>query len=589
MDAAGAPRWAHYAPGLHTLLHYDRGWLRGDLLAGITVAAYLIPQVMAYAEIAGLPPIVGLWAILTPLLVYALLGSSRQLSVGPESTTALMTAAGLGALLGAAGGTPRWSEVAALMAIAVGLVCLVGWLFRLGFLANLLSRPVLVGYMAGIAVLMITSQLGKVTGLSITGATVAAEWWSLLTQLGSIHVPTAVLAASVGAALVAFRHWLPTWPGPLICMLAAAGCVYWFGLTALGIHVIGPVPQGLPSPRIPRLDDLSVLSLLPYALGIAVVGYSDNVLTGRAFADKRKQSIDSNQELLALGAANVVNGFSNGFPVSSSGSRTVIGDAMGSRTQLYSLVCLVMVVAALLVLGPVLAWFPSAALGALVIYAACRLIDWAELRRIARFRRSELFLALATTAAVLIFGVLAGIGLAIALSVLDLIRRIASPHDGVLGYVPGMAGMHDVDDYPSATQVPGLVVYRYDSPLFFANAENFLTRAMEAVDAAQPECRWFVLNAEANVEVDLTSVDTLQTLRERLAARGITFAMARVKMELREQLEAAGFVQLVGEQFIFPTLPTAVEAYARWYRARTGQAPPGLPAPPVAEPSEGQI
>ena len=589
MEAAGAPRWAQFAPGLHTLLHYDRGWLRGDLLAGITVAAYLIPQVMAYAEIAGLPPIVGLWAILTPLLVYALLGSSRQLSVGPESTTALMTAAGLGALLGAAGGTARWSEVAALMAITVGLVCLVGWLFRLGFLANLLSRPVLVGYMAGIAGLMITSQLGKVTGLSLSGATVAAEWWSLLTQLGNIHVPTAVLAASVGAALVAFRHWLPTWPGPLICMLAAAGCVYWFGLTALGIQVIGPVPQGLPSPRIPRLDDLSVLSLLPYALGIAVVGYSDNVLTGRAFADKRKQSIDSNQELLALGAANVVNGFSNGFPVSSSGSRTVIGDAMGSRTQLYSLVCLAMVVAALLVLGPVLAWFPSAALGALVIYAACRLIDWAELRRIARFRRSELFLALATTAAVLIFGVLAGIGLAIALSVLDLIRRIASPHDGVLGYVPGMAGMHDVDDYPAATQVPGLVVYRYDSPLFFANAENFLTRAMEAVDAAQPECRWFVLNAEANVEVDLTSVDTLQALRERLAARGITFAMARVKMELREQLEAAGFVQLVGEEQIFPTLPTAVEAYASWYRERTGHAPPGLPAPPVAGPSEGQI
>jgi len=589
MEAAGAPRLAQFAPGLHTLLHYERGWLRGDLLAGVTVAAYLIPQVMAYAEIAGLAPIVGLWAILTPLLVYALLGSSRQLSVGPESTTALMTGAGLGALLGAAGGSERWSEVAALMAIAVGLVCLVGWLFRLGFLANLLSRPVLVGYLAGIAVLMITSQLGKVPGLSLTGETVAAVWWSLLTQLAEVHLPTVLLAASVGAALVAFRHWRPTWPGPLICMLAAAGCVYWFGLTAVGIQVIGPVPQGLPSPRVPRLDDLPVISLFPYALGIAVVGYSDNVLTARAFADKRKQSIDSNQELLALGTANVLNGFTNGFPVSSSGSRTVIGDAMGSRTQLHSLVCLAMVVAALLVLGPVLAWFPSAALGALVIYAACRLIDGAELRRIARFRRSELFLALATTAAVLVVGVLGGIGLAIALSVLDLIRRIASPHDGVLGYVPGLAGMHDVDDYPSATQVPGLVVYRYDSPLFFANAENFLTRAMSAVDAAQPECRWFVLNAEANVEVDLTSVDTLEALRERLAARDITFAMARVKFELREQLEAAGFVQLVGQQFIFPTLPTAVDAYARWYRAETGQAPPGLPAPPDAGPPEGQM
>ena len=590
MDAGEPPRWARYAPGLQTLLTYDRTWLRGDLLAGVTVAAYLIPQVMAYAEIAGLPPIAGLWAILAPLAVYALLGSSRQLSIGPESTTALMTAAGLGALLGAAGGTDRWSQVAALMATAVGLVCLLGWLFKLGFLANLLSRPVLVGYMAGIAVLMITSQLGKVTGLKVSGDAVWESWWSLLRQLGAVHLPTLVLAAVLGAALVAFRHWLPNWPGPLICMLVAAGCVYWFGLDRLGIRIIGEVPQGLPTPRVPRLDDVAVLTLLPYALGIAVVGYSDNVLTARAFAAKRKESLDSNQELLALGVANVVNGFTNGFPVSSSGSRTVIGDAMGSRTQLYSLVCLAMVAAALLVLGPVLAWFPAAALGALVIYAAFRLIDLAELRRIARFRRSELFLALATTAGVLAFDVLGGIGLAVGLSVLDLIRRIASPHDGVLGYVPGLAGMHDVDDYPTAVQVPGLVVYRYDSPLFFANAEDFLTRALAASDNAEPQCHWFVLNAEAIIEVDLTSVDTLEALREAMASRGITFAIARVKFELRDQLMAAGFAQRVGEGLIFATLPTAVDAYARWYRAEKGQAPPGLPvSPPEPGSSDGQI
>jgi sulfate permease, SulP family len=367
-------------------------------------------------------------------------------------------------------------------------------------------------------------------------------------------------------------------------MFAAAGCVYFFGLDQLGIAVIGEVPQGLPAPRIPRLDDLAVLTLLPYALGIAVVGYSDNVLTGRVFAAKRNEKLDDNQELLALGAANVLNGFTNGFPVSYSGSRTVIGDAMGSRTQLYSLVCLAMVVAALLVLGPVLAWFPTAALGALVIYAAIRLIDVAELRRIARFRRSELFLALATTVGVLAFDVLGGIGLAVGLSVLDLIRRIANPHDGILGYVPGMAGMHDVDDYPNAVQVPGLVVYRYDSPLFFANADDFLTRALAAVDAAEPDCKWFVLNAEAVVEVDLTSVDTLESLRETLAGRDITFALARVKFELQEQLATVGFAQRVGEDLIFPTLPTAVAAYARWYHDRTGETPPGMQLPPTAPP-----
>lgn len=588
MEAEPAPRWARHAPGLYVLRHYDRSWLRGDLLAGITVAAYLIPQVMAYAEIADLPPIAGLWAILAPLAVYAVLGSSRQLSIGPESTTALMTAAGLGALLGAAGGTDRWSQVAALMAIAVGLVCLVGWLFRLGFLANLLSRPVLVGYMAGIAVLMITSQLGKVTGLTVEGDTTATEWLSFVTQVADAQLPTLLLAAGVFAALVMFRRWAPTWPGPLICMLVAAGCVYWFGLDRLGIGIIGEVPQGLPAPRVPWVDDLDVLALLPYALGIAVVGYSDNVLTARAFAGKRRQSIDSNQELLALGTANLLTGLANGFPVSSSGSRTVIGDAVGSRTQLYSLVCLAMVLAALVVLGPVLAWFPTAALGALVIYAAIRLIDVAELRRIARFRRSELYLALATTMGVLVFGVLGGIGLAIGLSVLDLIRRIASPHDGVLGYVPGLAGMHDVDDYPNVVQVPGLVVYRYDSPLFFANAENFLTRAMRSVQRAEPGCEWFVLNAEANVEVDLTSVDTLESLRSALAARGIRFAMARVKHELLQQLESAGFVDKVGKEFIFATLPTAVAAYADWYRQTKGEVLPGIPpAPPQAGAADG--
>ncbi len=581
MDAGGAPRWAGFAPGLYTLLHYRRGWLRGDLLAGITVAAYLIPQVMAYAEIAGLPPIAGLWAILAPLAVYALLGSSTQLSIGPESTTALMTAAGVGALIGAAGGTGRWSEVAALMAVAVGLICLVGWIFRLGFLANLLSRPVLVGYMAGIAVLMITSQFGKVTKLSIAGDQPWTQLLSLVSQLGAAHLPTVLLAVCVGAGLVAFRHWLPTWPGPLICMLAAAGCVRLFDLEALGVQVIGAVPQGLPAPRVPALDDLALLTLLPYALGIAVVGYTDNVLTARAFATRRKERVDSNQELLALGAANLANGFANGFPVSSSGSRTAIGDAMGSRSQLYSLVCLVFVVGTLLVLGPVLAGFPTAALGALVIYAAIRLIDVAELKRIARFRRSELFLAIATTLGVLVFDVLGGIGLAVGLSVLDLIRRIASPHDGILGYVPGLAGMHDVDDYPGAVQVPGLVVYRYDSPLFFANADDFLTRASAAVSDAQPRCRWFVLNAEANIEVDLTSVDALEALREQLDAQGITFALARVKSELLEQLEAAGFVERVGRELIFPTLPTAVGAYAAWHFAETGELPPGAPPPPT--------
>lgn len=573
---APSRRWERLLPGIAVLREYEWPWLRGDLLAGLTVAAYLIPQVMAYADIAGLAPVAGLWAILAPIAIYAVFGASRQLSIGPESTTALMTAVAVGAMVGQAG-ADRYAEVCALLAIAVGVVCLAGWVARLGFLANLLSRPVLVGYLVGVAVLMIVSQLGKVSGIAPEEGHPLYAAWSVLVRLPVAHLPTLALALVALAALYLLRWWRPRWPGPLLVLLASAAAVAAFGLQAYGVRTIGEVPQGLPGFRVPDLADLSLWALMPAALGIAIVGYSDNVLTARAFAATKRQRVDADQELLALGLANVSSGLFHGFPVSSSSSRTVIGDAVGSRTQVYSLVALGCVVATLLVAGPILAGFPTAALGALVIYAATRLIDLAEIARIARFRYSELVLSLATAVAVVAFDVLTGIGLAIALSLLDVIRRMSHPHDGVLGYVPGVAGMHDVEDYPQATQVPGLVVYRYDSPLFFGNAENFLSRALEAVRDAAGPVHWFVLNAEANVEIDLTAVDTLELLREALVSRGVTFALARVKQETRDELAAAGFVARVGQDHVFATLPTAVAAYARWHRDRFGEFPDGIP------------
>ena len=573
----GDPKgWEKYLPGVAVLRRYEKSWLRGDLLAGVTVAAYLVPQVMAYADIAGLPAVVGLWATIAPLLIYAVLGASRQLSIGPESTTALMTAAGVGALVSAAG-PERYADVAAILAIAVGLVCLMGWLMRLGFLAALLSRPVLIGYLVGIAVLMITSQFGKVTKLDVEGDSPYEETRSLLSQITGAHLPTVIVALVVLVLLFTMYRLAPRLPGPLIVLLLAAAVVAIFDLERQGLDTIGAVPAGLPAPRLPSLGDLEIWTLLPYAVGIAVVGYSDNVLIGRAFAAKRRERIDATQELLALGAANIGAGLTQGFPVSSSGSRTVLGDATGSRTQVHSLVALLCVVVVLLFAGPVLATFPQAALGALVIYAAIRLIDIAEIRRIARFRWSELALMAIAAISVVAFGVLVGIGIAIALSILNLIRRMSHPHDGILGYPPGVAGMHDIEDYPDAIQVEGLVVYRYDSPLFFGNAENFLGRATESVDDAEQPVRWFLLNAESNVEVDLTAVDTLELLRESLEARGIEFAMARVKQDLRDQLDAAEFSQKVGDNRIFATLPTAVRAYARWYRTEFGRLPEGVP------------
>jgi sulfate permease, SulP family len=561
-----------YLPGISVLRGYQRSWLRGDLLAGVTVAAYMVPQVMAYAEVAGLPAITGLWAAVAPLVAYAILGSSRQLSVGPESSTALITATAVGVLV--AGDQQNYAGTAAALALAVGAICLICWLARLGFLANLLSHPVLIGYMAGIAGLMIVSQLGKVSGIAVEGDSVLSELRSFVTHLGEAHLPTVLVATGTFVLLVALQRLLPRWPGPLIAMVLAAVAVAVLDVDQMGVKTIGPVPRGLPPAAIPDFSTIDLGTLLPAALGVTIVAYTDNVVTGRAFAARRREVIDARQEFLALGAANLGAGLFSGFPVSSSGSRTVIGDAVGSRTQLYSLVTAAIVLLTMLFLGPVLATFPLAALGALVVFAALRLIDFAELRRIARFRRSELFLALATTAAVLIFDVLYGIAVAVALSILDLLRRIARPHDGILGYVPGLAGMHDIDDYATGRQVPGLLVYRYDAPLFFANAEDFKRRALASVDAADPPVEWFLLNAEANTEVDLTAVDALEEVRRTLAGRGIVFALARVKFELREILASAGFIDRIGEDKVFMTLPTAVEAYQQWYAARTGSDTP---------------
>ncbi len=572
--------WRKWLPGLAVLTAYDRRWLRPDIIAGLTVSAYLVPQVMAYAEIAGLPPVVGLWATLGPMLAYAVLGTSRQLSVGPESTTALMTAVAIVTLAGEVDGQRR-AEVAALLALAVGVVFGIGWVARLGFLANLLSKPVLVGYLAGIGLLMVVSQYATLTKLTISGDNLWSETWSLLTQWRQIHLPTLALALCVAACLFALNRWAPRWPGPLLVMLASAAAVALAGLTGWGIEVVGEIPRSLPSPVLPALGDIDLLRLGTAAIGIAVVAYSDVILTGRSFAARHNQRVDANAELLAMSAGNLINGVFGGLPSSASASRTVIGDAVGSRTQLHSLVAAGLLIGAIFLFGPVLAAFPQAALAGLVVYAGLRLVDLAELRRIARFRRSELMLALITFVAVLATGLLVGIGIAVALSLLDLIRRIVHPHDGVLGFVPGLAGMHDVDDYPRSTLIPGLLVYRYDSPLFFANAEDFRSRALAEVDRASGPVRWFLLNAEANVEVDLTAVDALEDLRQALAERGIVFALARVKSEVRAELEATGLVERIGPELIFATLPTAVAAYREWQEraeSSTGAGGDGTPS-----------
>jgi len=550
--------------GFLRLLRYQRRDLRGDAMAAITVTAYLIPQVMAYASLAGVPPQTGLAVIVVTMVIYALIGSSRLLSVGPESTTALMTAAVLAPL--ALGDATRYIALAATMALLVGLYALLAGVLRIGFIGDLLSRPVLIGYLSGVAVIMIVSQIGKVSGVDVAGQSIIEDVRSFATNLASsgAHLPTVAIGASVTIALLVLTPRFRRIPIPLIVMLAATAVVAIFDLTSEGVQTVGRVSADNLAVGLPSLasDDLVIL-LLP-ALGIFIVGYTDNVLTARAFASRSGQRIHNNQEFLGLGAANIGSSLVGGFPVSSSASRTVIAEASGARTQGYSIIAAALVVVSVLAFSDVISAFPTAALGGVVVYAAIRLIDIAEFRRLWAFRRREFFIAVAAVVGVLVFDILYGVLAAIALSVVELLTRVARPHAAVLGQAEGVAGWHDIDDYPTATQIPGLLVFRYDSPLFFANAEDFSRRCRAAIDAADPQPQWFLLNMEGNTEVDITGLDALEEVRAHCADRGIVMTLDHVKSEVWAQLERHGVGQRIGRQLVFPTHPTAVAAYERW-------------------------
>lgn len=537
-----------------------RGWVRADLLAAATVTAYLVPQVMAYAELAGLPAQTGLWAALGALGLYAVVGSSPQLSVGPESTTALLTAAAIAA-------SPVGREDPAAFAVALALVvaalCALAWAVRLSVLAELLSRPVLVGYLAGVGIAMIVSQLGRISGIPGAGPSSWERISHTARHLDDAHLPTVALGLVTLVAMLLVAAAYPRAPVALMGLVGATAAAALLDLADRGVGLVGAIPSGIPVPGLPDVDtDLLAAAVVP-ALGIAVVGYSDNVLTARAFAEKGGHRIDARRELLGLGLANLGSALMRGFPVSSSGSRTAIVHSMGARTRATGLFTLACTAVALVVFRPVLEDFPSAALGAVVVYAALQLIRVQEFRRLARFRTSELVIALVTAAAVAAVGVLQAVLVAIGLSLLDLLRRVARPHDAVLGFVDGVAGMHDVTVHPDARVVPGLVVYRYDSPLFFANAEDFRTRALDVVrtHGADTPVRWLLINAEAISDIDGTAVDALESLRRELDAQGVVLAVARLEHAVRLLLERAGFVDRIGSDRVFPTLPTAVDAY----------------------------
>lgn len=545
---------AKWLPGLSGL----RPFSRTNLLAGLTVTAYLVPQVMAYAVIAGLSPVQGLWSALIALPLYALLGTSRWLSFGPESSVAVMTAAVIAPVVTAGRAEP--AAVAAALAVAVGVVGLVATALRLSFVADLLSRPILVGYMAGIAVLMINSQLDKVLGATTAQADSVFEHLWLLTN-ASIAWPAVVIAVVVLVAMFVLSR---TRLKPFAALLAlAAGVVAGSVLAAMGEkpRLVGAVPAGLPVPALPAVPTDLVGPLLLAAIGVLLVAYADSTLTGRAFHRIEEPPLIPQTELRALSVVNVAAGLFRGMPVSTSGSRSAVARASGATDQGYSLAAFGFLAIVLLVAGPLLEVIPQAALGALVIYAALLLIDVAGFRRLWGFRRSEFWLAIITALGVLVVGVLYGVLVAVGLSVLLLLVEVARPNSAALGFVPGLAGMHDIEDFDDATEEPGLLIFRYDSPLFFANAQNFMDHARNRIAERTPNLQWFALQCEAIVEVDSTGVDALLALQEELERMDVQFVIVRAKRDLQETLARTPLLERVGQEHIYPTLPTLVEAY----------------------------
>lgn len=562
-------------PGLTFLrTRYERRWLSRDVIAGVAVAAYLIPQVMAYAAIVGVPPVTSLWAALAAMLVYAVVGGSRVLSVGPESTIALLAGLSVAPL---AGGDPqRVILLTTALSFIVAGWCFIFRIFRLGVVADLLSQPLLVGYLAGAGVLMIVGQLGKLTGTHVEGETIVVQVGNFMEVVSETKLTTLIIGLSTLAAILII-HWIwPKWPAALIGVVGAIVAYVALNLSSYGVPVVGEVPSGLPTPSIPMVSWPELKVLVIAGLGVAVMAYSDNMLVARGFPAPAlpgerpsDREVDPQAELVALGVVHLAVGAVGGYPVSSSGSRTALATASRARTQVYSLAASVVVLIVIFLAGTITTMLPQAALGAVVVYAATKLISVRAFVRLYKFRRREFLLAVITLCGTVIYGILAGVGLAIALSLLEMGQRLARPNSAVLGRVPGLAGMHAVADYPSAETLPGLVVYRYDAPLFFANIGDLKRHVQLIIDeesTAYPTepPRWFILNVEAVTEIDITATDGLRELHADLAAQDIKLGFVRIKRELYEPLKRAGVIDLVGVDMLFPTLPVCEKAYLEW-------------------------
>jgi high affinity sulfate transporter 1 len=559
--AVARPAWLRWLPGVQTLLEYQSAWAMHDIVAGLVLTTMLVPVGIAYAEASGVPGICGLYATIVPLMAYALFGPSRIMVLGPDSSLAALI---LAVVLPRSGGDPaRAIAIAGAMALVSGVVCILAGLLRLGFVTELLSKPIRYGYMNGIALTVLISQLPKVLGISIESVGPLRDLARITGRVlgGELNWIALAIGAGTFFVIVAFKRFRRI-PTVLIAVSAATVVVGVFRLAATaGIRVLGPLPEGLPTPAIPIISLADLGAVVAGGAAIALVSFADTSVLSRTYAARTGTPVDPNQEMVGLGAANLAAGFFRGFPICSSSSRTPVAETSGAKTQLTGIVGAVGV-ALVLVLAPnLLQHLPSCALAAVVISSAIGLFQFRDLARLFQIQRWEFWLSIACFAGVAVLGAIPGIGLAILIAVIEFLWDGWRPHYAVLSRVEGLAGYHDIQRYPEGRRLPGLVMLRWEAPLFFANAEQFQTRVLEAVAASPTPVRRVIVAAEPVTSVDVTSADMLRDLADQLRASNIELGFAEMSDRVMDKLKRFELLDQLGTSNFHRTLAVAIEDY----------------------------
>jgi high affinity sulfate transporter 1 len=563
-------RWV---PGLQVISSYRRRWLLKDIIAGIVLTTLLVPQGMAYAELAGLPPITGLYTSIMCLLGYAVFGPSRILVLGPDSSLGPMIAATILPLIAAKGDAKRAVELASILAIMVAAIMILASVAKLGFIADLISKPTMIGYMNGLALTILIGQLPKLLGFKVEADGLIQEITGFAKGLANGDlVPAAAAVGIAGVVLIlVLQRWLPKVPAVLIAVVAAIAATTVFHLAGHGVSLVGVLPKGFPPFTIPsvRLSDLG--PLFAGALGIALVSLADTISTASAFAARTGQEVNGNGEMIGIGAANLAAGLFQGFPVSTSGSRTAVAERSGAKTQLTGVTGAALIILMIVLVPGLFRNLPQPALAAVVITASLSLADIPATARLWRQRKAEFLLSIAAFLGVALLGVLPGIAIAVALSILNVFRRAWWPYATVLGRVEGVEGYHDIHSYPDAGHLPGLVIYRFDGPLFFANATTFRDE-IRKLARSDPPPTWILIAAEPVTDVDTTAADVLEDLDEALNARGISLVFAELKDPVRHKIERYGLTRTIDPHHFFPTIGAAISAFrdetgAQWTAA----------------------